>query len=116
MLPQPTPALYAAPLLILTIADAVAAIAGRCWPMGRLRGPANGKTLTGSIAFAVTAFVVTAGLLAWFGPASGPRVIAISFITAALTAYAEAFSPRGFDNLTVPAVAWLVIFTTTAGV
>ena len=116
MLPQPTPAHYAAPLLILTVADAAAAIAGRRWPIGRLRGPANGKTLMGCIAFAVTAFLVTAGLLAWFGTITGPRVVAISVVTAALTSYAEAFSPRGFDNLTVPAIAWLVIFTTTAGV
>ena len=47
MLPQPTPVHYAAPLLILTIADAVAAITGRQWPRGKLRGPARGKTITG---------------------------------------------------------------------
>jgi phytol kinase len=116
MLPRPTPALYAVPLLILTVADAAAAIAGRRWPRGELHGRACGKTLTGCVVFGVTAFLVTAGLLTWFGPVTGPRVIAISFVTAALTSYTEAFSPRGFDNLTVPAVAWLVIFTTTAGV
>lgn len=115
MLPQPSPAHYAAPLLILTLADSAAAIAGRMWPIGPLRGLTSGKTFSGCAAFAVTAFLITFALLTWLTPVDGTRVVAVSFITAIVCAYTEVVSPRGFDNLTVPAIAWLVLFTTIGG-
>ena len=45
------PLLYIAPILILSIADAAAALVGKAFPMGRLGGPARGKTLSGCAAF-----------------------------------------------------------------
>ena len=115
MLPQPGLVHYAAPILILTLADSAAAIAGRAWPVGPLRGLTSGKTMSGCIAFALTAFIVTFALLTWFAPVDSTRIIAVSLITAIVSAYTEAISPRGFDNLTVPAIAWLVLYTTIGG-
>jgi phytol kinase len=116
LLPQPNPAHYAIPLLILTFADSAAAIVGGVWPVGRLRGLTSGKTFLGCLVFAITAFVITFALLNLFTAMGTARVVAVSLITATLSAYTEAVSPRGFDNLTVPGIAWLVLYSTIGGV
>lgn len=101
--------LFTIPVLILTLADALAAVVGRAWPIGALDGPARGKTVSGSAAFLATAWFVTWPLLAAYTSLDGATVVAIAAIVASLTCITEAISSRGLDNLLVPAVAWLIL-------
>ena len=104
------PLLYVVPLLLLTLSDALAAIVGRAWPLGRLPGPLAGKTLSGSLAFLSSAFLVTATPRLAGSGIEPAAIVRIAFAVAILTTLAEALSGRGFDNLTVPATAWLTLF------
>ena len=101
--------LYVVPLLILTLADAVAAVSGRLWPVRRLHGLASGKSLGGSAAFTLCAFVVTCTALQFLTTLPTAAVIAISVTIAVSTAVTEALSHRGTDNFSVPLVAWLLL-------
>lgn len=116
LLPQSNLALYVIPVLILTIADAAAAIVGRAWPIGNLGGLARGKTFSGTAAFAICALLITGLALAYFTPFSPLMILLIAVFVSALTTYAEAISSHGIDNLTVPAIAWLALYSTVGGV
>ena len=103
------PLLYVVPLLVLTLADAAAAIAGRLAPVGHLRGIAAGKTVTGSVTFLLIAFLVTSLALHAFTGVDALRLLGISVAVAVSTCLAEAISRRGLDNVTVPATAYFVL-------
>jgi phytol kinase len=101
--------LYVVPLLILTLADGVAAIAGRLYPIAPLKGPARGKSLGGSAAFAACAFAVTFTALQLMTPLQLAPAAIIAVSIASLTAITEAISRKGTDNISVPIVAWLLL-------
>ena len=100
-----TPVGYVIPLMILTLADAAAAVVGRALPAGRLGGPAAGKTLSGSLAFLVVAFLVTGVALIVLTNLDIAAVLWTSAGVAAVTCLCEAVSRRGLDNLLVPMAA-----------
>lgn len=85
---------FVAASLVLGLADTAAALAGRHWASPRLLWS---KTLAGSGAFLLVAGV----LLLVIAPR--PPVLAI----VAASTLAEALSPKGSDNLTVPVVVAL---------
>lgn len=97
--------LYVVPVLILTFADAVAAIVGRVFPFMPLGGPAGRKTATGSAAFFLTALVVCWPVLMAYTGLSVAASFGASVTIASATCFAEAISTKGFDNLAVPTVA-----------
>jgi phytol kinase len=103
------PVYYVAPLLILTLADTAAAIVGRGWPKGMMPACTGGKTVSGSTAFLLTACIITAAVLAHFTELAPLPVVAVSLFVAAACTVTEAASTRGLDNLTVPAIAWLIL-------
>jgi phytol kinase len=115
LLPHANPVLYVIPLLVLTIADAAAAVVGRAWPVGELGGLARGKTLSGSAAFVASAFLISFLFLDFYTSLATLQILSIAFRIAALTCIAEAISSRGLDNLFVPAIAWLVLYSTIGG-
>ncbi len=95
-------------VLVLALADPAAAFAGRAIGRTRYRALHTTRSLEGSLAFLVVAFLVTAPLLATLGLAFG--VVALRAITVAMaTAIVEALSPGGLDNLTVPVAAVLAL-------
>lgn len=104
-----SPVFYVVPLLILTFADAIAALAGRRFPLGRLGGPAQGKTALGCVAFVVTAFACCSITLAWLSNLQLTEIMGISLLVAMLSGITEAVSRGGSDNLTVPVAAWLTL-------
>ncbi len=116
LLPQENPVFYVVPLLILTLADAAAAVVGRAFPVGILGGLAKGKTISGSAAFAGCAYLVASAFLASYTTLAFPEIFAVALSMALLTCLVEAISSRGFDNIAVPAVAWLVLHLTIGGV
>jgi len=100
------PLLYIIPLLILTFADAAAAIIGRLWPFGPLRGFANGKTLSGCMAFAAVTFLITQIALRSFTDLSLLHTIGVALAMAVTGCIAELAGRRGFDNVLIPAVSF----------
>ncbi len=108
--------LYVVPILILTFADAIAAIVGRAYPCMPLPGPARGKTASGSAAFIVVAFAVTWPVLIAYTELAMATAIVASVSIALATCLAEARSTKGFDNLAVPTVALFILKLFVAGV
>lgn len=105
------PLLYVVPVLILTFADAGAAIAGQAMPRGALPGPARGKTLTGSVAFCLIAFLTCWISLVAIAGTTATLAMLIASATAIVTTITEAVSRRGLDNLTVPVVCYLTLLS-----
>ncbi|MDH4108669.1 MAG: hypothetical protein OEW35_10140 [Gammaproteobacteria bacterium] len=108
-----SPLLYAIPLLVLTLADAAAAVAGRMAVRlgdGTLARPwINGKTRAGSAAFALVAFSVSGPLLAFAPDVSIPSALLIGLVLALTTAAVELGSRGGADNFLIPIAAYLVL-------
>ena len=97
------PALFYVPVLILTVADPLAFAVGTRWPWHPYRIGASTKTWSGTLAFAFAAFLLSVGYLSQTH--SLPMALGISLILCVVTAFAEAVSDYGFDNLTVPLAA-----------
>lgn len=104
------PLLYVIPLLILTLADAAAAIIGRLIPVGPLGGFATGKTLSGCIAFAVVAFLITQIVISSFTDLSLLHTLGIAFVMAVTSCMAELLGRRGLDNVLIPAVSYTTLY------
>ncbi len=109
LLTQNEPILFVIPILILTLADAFAAIVGKVFPIGRLAGMATGKTAAGCSAFFVVAFAVSFWILVTFVDLPTTHTLILAVVLAATTCFAEAISRRGIDNLIVPGLAYLTL-------
>jgi len=103
------PLLYVIPLLILTLADAAAAIVGRLFPAVPLKGIATGKTMSGCTAFLTVAVIVTHLTLLAFTNMSFPGAASIALVVGSVTCFVEAVSKRGLDNIFVPVAAYVVL-------
>lgn len=106
------PVLYCIPMLLLTLADSAAALVGTTWGRHRYLTMGDYKTLEGSAAFFVVAFVCIAVPLAWFTPASHPESLAVAALIAIAVTVLEAAVGGGFDNLLVPLGAFAAIKAT----
>jgi phytol kinase len=95
-------------ILILALADSVAALVGRRFGRIRYGGP-DGKSLEGSAAFCVTALGCTAIPLSLSSDLGAFSTALISLSVSLLVTLAEGLSRRGLDNLLVPVTAlWLL--------
>lgn len=109
--PEPQLPFYYIPILTLAICDPLAALLGKRFPWKPYKVGAGKKTVTGSFAFFVSAtllcfiilYVVTGGF-------SFPDAFTIALLIGATTTIAEAFSRNGFDNLTIPGTAILMLY------
>lgn len=100
---------YLAPMLILTFADAAAAVIGRRYGMCRYPAPGGAKSLEGSFAFAATAFAVTHLTLLLDGQSGRLQSVLIAMFIALTLMIAEALASGGWDNLVVPLGAWALL-------
>lgn len=94
------------PILILAISDPVAALFGKTWPIGKYKIGKDNKTLMGSGMFFVSAFLIctlSCLFLVEYGNIS--EVLIAASILSLFTTAAEAVSPKGLDNITIPAAA-----------
>jgi len=89
--------IYYLPILILAFCDPLAALAGRRWPYGKIRN----KTIVGSLAFFVSTFILAFTMY---------RSVTNALLIAFVSTIAEAITPHGLDNLTIPASVLLVLF------
>lgn len=100
------PALLVASLMPLTWGDALAAIVGERYGRHTYRVLGSTRSLEGSLtAFGVSA-LSTGLVLAGFGT---PGAVGAALLTALGATLVEAVSPRGLDNLTIPAASALLL-------
>lgn len=91
-------------VLVLALADPAAALVGRAAGRWRFRMLGTSRTLEGTLAFVLVALAVGAIFAAVTG-LTPAVVVALALATAS----AEAVSPAGMDNLTIPLAALLVL-------
>lgn len=99
---HPAPTL--AGLLSMALGDASASLVGQQWGRHGYRLPGVQRTLEGSATMFLVSYVTIAATLQL---AKRPRVAPRTLRAAALATAAEAISPLGTDNLTVPLVVAL---------
>lgn len=104
-----SPLLYAIPILILSLADAAAAIFGRVIPSQALTGILRGKSVAGCAAFFIVAAVICLTMLARYTDLPDWQIAVATLVVATSTCIAEALARRGLDNLVVPLVAWATL-------
>lgn len=101
------------PILTLAISDPLAALVGRRFGVKDYRVLGHRKTYLGSFAFLASAFLLAcmASTLMGFGFL---KLLLFSLIFGFVVTAIEAFSSRGWDNLTIPfaAVVVIVLFAT----
>lgn len=92
------------PVLILAVCDPLAALIGKKWPMGKYNNGRDNKTLMGSSMFLLSAWIIIFSLFLLSGAElSTVKMISISLFIAIFSCITEAFSRKGYDNLTIPA-------------
>jgi phytol kinase len=101
--------LYCIPVLLLTVADAVAALVGIAY--GRFKYPtADGsKTFEGSIAFFTSAFFCVHVPLLLYTSTGRAETLLIALLLAWLATLFESVSWNGLDNLILPLVSYLLL-------
>jgi phytol kinase len=104
----PSSWIFAAAMLILAFADAAAALVGRKYGKHKFKVFGNQKSLEGSFAFAVVAFIIV-GWVVLFAPAGFESMWPIMILLPILTATTEAVAPFGLDNLLIPLVVVVVL-------
>lgn len=100
---------YYIPILILALCDPIAALVGKKWPAGRYTTFGQTKTLSGSLGFFIAAIITCSCLILGLEETSLSETILISVGVATVTAVAEALTHKGYDNLTIPVGALLVL-------
>jgi dolichol kinase len=100
---------YYIPILILAICDPIATLIGKKWPKGQYTTFGHTKTLSGSFGFFAIAIAICLVLILGLEEATLKEAIIMAFGVAFLTAIAEALTHKGYDNLTIPTSALLVL-------
>ncbi len=103
------PMLYVIPILILSLADAAAAIFGRLLPSKPLTGFLRGKTVAGCSAFFAVAAMICLTTLTIYTDLPDWQIAVCALVVATATTLAEAVCRRGLDNVLVPLVAWVAL-------
>jgi phytol kinase len=106
---------YLAPILVLTLADAAAAIIGRRYGMCPYTAPGGQKSLEGSLAFAMVAFASMHLTLLLLGSGGRIESVLVAIVAAIALTIVEAVVTGGWDNLLVP-VGGCVLLKMLAGV
>ncbi len=101
------------PILILAICDPIAALTGKTWPYGSFKVGMEKKTLVGSGMFFISALVLTFALYLILHQESTTFTLVITaFVVAMISTVSEAFSRKGYDNLTIPAAVLVSMILT----
>jgi dolichol kinase len=91
-------------MVVLGVGDPIAAVVGRRW--GRVRW-VNGRSVEGTLAFVIAAASAGFALLTLGHGIAWPAALAVAGAAALLGAFAELYSRRVDDNLSVPVMAWV---------
>lgn len=103
------PVLYVVPVLILTLADGLGALVGVRYGATRYRSGEGLKSLEGSAAFFVTAFLSAHIPVLLMTGTGRLESLLIAALTGLLVMVMEAAAWRGLDNLFVPLLAFFLL-------
>jgi phytol kinase len=101
--------LYAIPILLLTLADAGAALVGIRYGTVSYSTEDGSKTLEGSLSFLLVAFFCTHVPILLATDVGRPETLLIALLLAMLTTMSEAVAWRGLDNLFLPILAFFLL-------
>ncbi|MCC6167348.1 MAG: hypothetical protein IT329_08985 [Caldilineaceae bacterium] len=101
--------LYSIPLLILTFADASAALIGVFYGVRRYTTSEGTKTLEGSLAFFQAAFLSTLVPILLFTTVGRAETLLIALLMALLSMLLDATAWWGLDNLLIPVLSFLML-------
>jgi len=101
--------LYYIPILTLALCDPIAAAIGKNMPWKPYSSFGHTKTMSGSLGFLLSALLLSVLLLVFINHLPLSTALIIGGSIALATTLVEAVSHGGFDNLTIPAAAVLVI-------
>lgn len=101
--------LYSIPLLILTFADASAALIGVFYGVRRYTTSDGTKTLEGSLAFFQAAFLSTLVPILLFTTLGRVETLLIALLMALLSMLLDAIAWWGLDNLLIPLLSFLML-------
>ncbi len=105
------PLTFCIPMLILTLADAAAALVGARYGTLRLLPGRGEKSVEGSLAFFVLAFLSTQIPLLLFTDTGRTETLLIALGLALHTMLLEAIAGRGLDNLLIPLGGFFLLKT-----
>ena len=109
LLSRGDPVLYSIPILTLATADAVAALVGVFYGQFKFEGAEGKKSLEGSAAFVLVAFLAThVPLLLWTSVGRAESLL-IGLTFGLLVMILEAVAWRGLDNLFIPFGGFLLL-------
>ena len=112
------PYIIAAGILPMAYGDSIASLVGERYGKTKYKLTAS-RSLEGSAAMFLIGFVTVVVSLAFFSafyPLSTLNWIVAAFAVAGVATLIEALSPKGSDNLTVPAVGALTLLLLTGGI
>ena len=101
--------LYCIPLLLLTVADAAAALVGVNYGSNRYVWPTALKSTEGSFAFFLCAFLCVHIPLLLFSDTGRTETLLIGLLLALVAMLFEAIAWAGLDNLILPLVGYLLL-------
>lgn len=101
--------LYSIPLLILTFADAGAALIGVFYGVRHYTTSEGTKTLEGSLAFFQAAFLSTLVPILLFTTLGRAETLLIALLMALLSMLLDAIAWWGLDNLLIPLLSFLML-------
>ncbi len=102
--PTTNPRLIVAALMPMTWGDALAALVGERWGSHRYTLLGHTRSLEGSATMLIVSTLAT-----WLALGASPATLGMAVLTGLGAALAEAISPWGIDNLTVPAVSAVIL-------
>jgi len=110
LLSKGDPLFYCIPIMILTFADAAAALVGIFYGVLRFKTRDGAKTIEGSLAFFVVAFFCAHIPMLLFTDLGSQEILLIAFLLAFLLMIVEAaVGWKGLDNLLIPVIGFLVL-------
>jgi len=95
------------PVLTLAFCDPVAEYVGKTYKWGKYQIHGHTKTLIGSTGFFVSSFVLSLILIIYLSNIGFVSALPFVLCIAFTTTLAEALAQKGYDNLTIPAIAVL---------
>lgn len=100
------------PVLTMALGDPAAALVGRKWPLVKFRVGSGTKSLGGMLAFCCAAFLLVGGFLYFAPPAGMPleRMLLTAGVISVVACLAEALTPWGLDNITIPLIVIVVLY------
>jgi phytol kinase len=96
-------------VFVMGYGDGLAALVGSKWGKKKLPVPGMIKSWAGTLTMASVSTLVALIGLGFFSALSFPAVLGISLVVGLVAAAAEALTPLGLDNITVPFSAVLIL-------